>query len=251
MIAEFEIIQVVAPALVAGVMIVLIHAPLGIEVLKRGIIFIDLAVAQIAGLGLVAANVFLDHPSELLVQFVALGSAIIAGVFFRKIERNSPDYQEAIIGCSFVLAASLTILVLADHPHGGQEIQHVLSGQLLFVTWADVARHLPVYVSILSIWFLKPYWRRGIGFYILFSFAITSSVQLTGVYIVFSSLILPALAVVRLRRPHLMAWTVGVAAFCFGIIIAVLLDLPAGPVIVVSFVFLSLTTSGFKKVLGV
>lgn len=230
-----EMISIVAPALVAGLMIALTHAPLGIEVLKRGIIFIDLAVAQIAGLGLVAAGVLLHDPSVWLMQGIALAAAILAGLFFRKVETAMPEQQEAIIGVSFVLAASLAILLLADHPHGGEEIQHLLSGQMLFVTWGDVALHAPIYALILAAWFLKPSLRNGIGFYLLFALAITSSVQLVGVYVVFASLILPALAAVKSKQPHRTAWLCGVVSVMVGIIIAMLSDIPAGPVIVLTY----------------
>ena len=148
-------ISIVGPALVATLMIALTHAPLGIEVLRRGIIFIDLAVAQIAGLGLIAASTLLHRPSSWIMQLMALACAILAGLFFRKVEKAIPEQQEAIIGVSFVLAASLTILLLADHPHGGEEIQHLLSGQMLFVTWEDVITHAPIYALILAVWFLK------------------------------------------------------------------------------------------------
>lgn len=231
-----EMISIVGPALVAGLMIALTHAPLGIAVLKRGIIFIDLAVAQIAGLGLVAAGTLLHEPSPWLMQGVALACAILAGLFFRKVERTMPAQQEAIIGVSFVLAASLALLLLADQPHGGEEIQHLLSGQLLFVSWENVAVHAPVYALILAAWFLKPSLRHGVGFYLLFALAITSSVQLVGVYVVFASLILPALAAVKAKRPHLVAWGCGIASVVGGIIASVITDLPAGPVLVVSFV---------------
>lgn len=237
-----EMISIVGPALVAGLMIALTHAPLGIEVLKRGIIFIDLAVAQIAGLGLVAAKVLLHEPSSWLMQGIALAAAILAGLFFRKVETVMPHQQEAIIGVSFVLAASLAILLLADHPQGGEEIQHLLSGQMLFVTWEDVLTHAPIYAGILAAWFLKPAWRKGIGFYLLFALAITSSVQLVGVYVVFASLILPALAALKAKHPHTVAWLCGIVSVVVGIITAMLLDVPAGPVIVVSYV---LTTIGF------
>lgn len=237
-----EMISIMGPALVAGLMIALTHAPLGIEVLKRGIIFIDLAVAQIAGLGLVAASVLLHEPSIWLMQEIALAAAILAGLFFRKVETAMPEQQEAIIGVSFVLAASLAILLLADHPHGGEEIQHLLSGQMLFVTWEDVALHAPVYVLILAVWFLKPSLRNGIGFYLLFALAITSSVQLVGVYVVFASLILPALAAVNSSHQHRIAWLCGVIAVITGIVIAIITDIPAGPVIVVNYV---VTAIGF------
>ena len=164
-----EIIEIVGPALAAGLMIALTHAPLGIEVLRRGIIFIDLAVAQIAGLGLVAGHLLLHDPSPWLIQFIALGCAIAAGLFFRKVETAIPERQEAIIGCTFVLAASLALLLLADHPHGGEEVKHLLSGQMLFVTWADVLKHAPIYALILLVWFSRPAVRSNIGFYLLFA----------------------------------------------------------------------------------
>ncbi len=230
-----EIIEIVGPALVAGLMIALTHAPLGIEVLRRGIIFIDLAVAQIAGLGLVVGNMFIHDPSPWLVQFIALVCAIAAGLFFRKVEKAMPERQEAIIGCAFVLAASLALLLLADHPHGGEEVKHLLSGQMLFVTWTDVLKHAPIYALILLVWFSRPTVRSNIGFYLLFALAITSSVQLVGVYVVFASLILPALAAVGVKQPHVTAWLCGVAAVLSGIAFAVAFDMPAGPIIILSY----------------
>lgn len=230
-----ELLSIIGPALVAGLIIALTHAPLGLEVLKRGIIFIDLAVAQIAGLGLVAADRFFHDPSAWMLQAVALSSAILAGLFFRRIEKTMPNQQEAIIGVSFVLAASLAILLLSDHPRGGEEIQHLLSGQMLFVTWDNVLAHAPVYLLILLAWFLKPSIRQGIGFYLLFALAITSSVQLVGVYVVFASLILPALAATGAHSPHKVAWLCGVCSVLVGMAMAVVTDWPAGPVLVVSY----------------
>lgn len=239
-----EIISIVGPALVAGLMIALTHAPLGIEVLRRGIIFIDLAVAQIAGLGLITAGTLLHEPSAWLRQGTILFGAILAALFFRRIEKSAPKQQEAIIGASFVLAASLAILLLADHPHGGTEMQYLLAGQILFVTWQDVLAHMPIYALILAVWLRCPALRKGLGFYLLFALAITSSVQLVGVYVVFSSLILPALAAVRSNHSYKTAWSCGVIAVTAGILFALFADLPAGPVVVVSHV---LTATAFYK----
>ena len=228
-------VGIVGPALAACLMIVLTHAPLGIEVLKRGIIFIDLAVAQIAGLGLVVAVVFFDEASLLLTQGIALTCAMLAGFFFSKIETLLPDQQEAVIGVSFVLAASLAILVLAGHQNSGQEIQHLLSGQMLFVTWGSVGLHAPIFILILGVWFLRPAFRNGIGFYVVFAFTITSSVQMVGVYVVFASLILPAFAALNTKHPYVTGWATGVLSVFCGIIAAVMLDAPSGPVTVVCY----------------
>ncbi len=241
-----ELLEIIGPAVAAGLMIALTHAPLGIEVLRRGIIFIDLAVAQIAGLGLVVGNMFINDPSPWLIQFTALGCAVAAGLFFRKVETAMPERQEAIIGCTFVLAASLALLLLADHPHGGNEVKHLLSGQMLFVTWTDVAKHAPIYALILLAWFSKPEVRNNMGFYLIFALAITSSVQLVGVYVVFASLILPALAAVQVERPHLIGWLCGVSAVLCGIAFAVAFDMPAGPIIILSYTATALVIRGVR-----
>lgn len=231
-----EMMEIVGPALAAGLMIALTHAPLGIEVLRRGIIFIDLAIAQIAGLGIVAASLYLHEPGWWVIQGAALGCAFLAALFFQKMERIMPEQHEAVIGSSFVLAASLALLLLSDHPHGGEEIQHLLSGQILFVTWRDVLAHAPVYMAILAALFVwRDRIRDGILFYIIFAVAITSSVQLVGVYVVFASLIMPALAVINLTRKYLSAWLCGLLSVFAGIFVSAWTDLPAGPVVVVSF----------------
>lgn len=225
---------IVGPALAAGLLIALTHGPLGLEVLRRGIIFIDLAIAQIAGLGVVAAGLLWPEPAWWLVQSAALACALLAALFFRLVEMISPRQQEAIIGCSFVVAASLALLLLADHPRGGEEIQHLLSGQILFVAWRDTLIHAPVYGAILALWFALPAWRGNL-FYVLFALAITSSVQLVGIYVVFASLILPALAATASKHQQLVAWACGIAAIVTGLLAAALLDAPAGPVIVLAY----------------
>ena len=233
---SLEMVEIVMPALVAGIMIALTHAPLGIEVLKRGIIFIDLAIAQVAGLGLVVANIIWHEAEGYVLQVSALALAMLAALFFRFTERILPQQQEAIIGVSYVLAASLALLLLADNPHGGEEMQHLLSGQILFITWHDVLTHAPIYGFILVVWFALHRIRRGIRFYLLFALAITSSVQLVGVYMVFASLILPALAAIKSKRPNLTAWACGLVAVAAGMVIAILSDMPAGLVIVMCYV---------------
>jgi zinc/manganese transport system permease protein len=229
-----EIIEIISPALISGLLIALTHGLLGIKVLERGIVFIDLAVAQIAGLGLIIAGVFF---SEYIwsYQLIALLFAIGASMFFYYIEKISPDIQEAIIGCSFILAASLSVLFLSNHSHGSDEIKHLLSGQILFVTFEDILWHLPIYIGVLMLWFLKPQTRNGVGFYLIFAFAITSSVQLVGIYVVFASLILPAIAAKNQKNPLLISWICGIVSVILGIIFAVIFNLPAGVLVVISY----------------
>lgn len=242
-----ELLEIVGPALAAGLIVALTHAPLGLEVLRRGIIFIDLSIAQIAGLGLVAAALFLPGTAWWVAQCAALGCALLAAFFFRWVEHKWPKQQEAVIGSSFVLAASMSLLLLADHPHGGEEIQHLLSGQILFVTWQDVLAHAPIYALILGLWFAIPKLRSGTGFYLLFALAITSSVQLVGVYVVFTSLILPALAAGETDKQLPVAWSVGIFSVLAGVLFATLLDLPAGPVIVLAYMITAIAAGVYRK----
>jgi zinc/manganese transport system permease protein len=220
-----------------------VHAPLGIEVLKRGIVFIDLAMAQVVGLAIILLDLWLDEPSWALRQLTSFGAGIAIALFFRWIERASPMEQEAVIGSSFILAASVTLLALAGNPHGGEELTHVLSGQILFVTWGDIASLLPIYVVGAGLWIAVPSMRSGTGFFVLFALAITASVQLVGVYVVFASLILPALAAHRGGEYVLgRALANGAVSVIVATVVSTYADLPAGPFFVVCFTVSAVAT---------
>ena len=233
-----ESLEIVLPATIAGLMVAILHVPFGIEVLRRGIIFIDLAIAQIAGLCVVLVKLWVHDASWAITQIAAILSALAAALFFRWIEKVAPQEQEAVIGSSFVLAAAAILLALANHPHGGEEVQHILSGQILFVSWERILAFLPIYGAGLILWFSVASLRQGVCFYGLFAIIVTASVQLVGIYLVFASLILPALAVnIRtLDRSRLtLAWASGLVAVTAGIAISSQADLPAGPILVVTF----------------
>ncbi|MBK19249.1 MAG: zinc/manganese transporter permease [Rhodospirillaceae bacterium] len=222
--------------MIAGLMVGILHVPLGIEVLRRGIIFIDLAIAQIAGLCVVLVNLWAHEASWFITQSAAMLSALTAAFFFRWIEKTVPKEQEAVIGSSFIVAAAGVLLALANHPHGGEEVQHILSGQILFVSWDHILASSPIYIAGLILWFVVPAIRLGIWFFVLFAIVVAASVQLVGVYVVFASLILPALAVNRPTPKTLqIAITFSVLSIISGIALSALLDLPSGPVIVFAF----------------
>ncbi len=213
-----------------------IHAPLGIEVLKRGIVFIDLATAQVVGLAVILLGLWLDEPFPAVLQSAAFAAGIGIALFFRWIECKANDEQEAVIGACFILAASVTLLALANDPHGGAELVHVLSGQILFVTWSDIAAFMPAFALVAVLWALCPRLRGGTSFFVLFAIAITASVQLVGIYVVFASLILPALAA-RSGDDYVLtrAWISGIAAVVVAIPVSAAADLPAGPFLVACF----------------
>jgi zinc/manganese transport system permease protein len=225
---------ILAPAFLAGLVVLSTHVPLGRRVLERGIIFIDLAIAQIAGLGVIAAHVFADAAGGLVEQAAAFGAAVIGAGLLYWTERRWPKEQEAIIGSLFVLAASSAILLLAQDPRAGEHLKDLLVGQILWVDSADVWPAALISVAVIVAWFGFGASERVGAFYALFAVAVTASVQLVGVYLVFASLIMPALGTrglpPRSRLPA--AFGVGALGYGGGLVVSALLDLPAGPVIV-------------------
>lgn len=226
-------LAILGPAFVAGLLVLASHVPLGQEVLKRGIIFIDLAIAQIAGLGVILASRlgFETHGWE--VQLIAIGSALLGAWGLSLLEKHHAQIQEALIGVSFILAATAGILLLANNPHGGEQLRQLLVGQILWTTWEQLLPNALLTGFILLLWF--GFRRRGrIGFYLLFALAVTSSVQLVGVYLVFASLIIPALGSrgERPTRSLLSAYLIGVLGYGLGLTLSSVLDLPSGAVMV-------------------
>ena len=221
------------PALAAGLLVAATHVPLGMQVLKRGIVFIDLAVAQIAGLGVIVADRLGFEPQGAAVQVGALGAALAGAFALNWTDKRWPEIQEAVIGVAFIVAANGAILLLASNPHGAEHLKDLLVGQIL---WADAMRLAivtAVYAAILAAWFGLGARLGRAGFYLLFACAVTASVQLVGVYLVFASLIVPALATLRFARRRLAAaYAVAAVAYAAGLGVSVVSDLPPGPLIV-------------------
>lgn len=227
-------LSILAPAFLTGVIVLMTHIPLGREVIKRGIIFIDLAIAQIAGLGVIIAFQFGGEMHGAEAQFAAVISALVGAWLFHAMEKKAGEHLEAIIGISFVLAATASILLLANNPHGGEHLKELLVGQILWVDWPQIVSAAIVSVVVVFTWSMYRNKIGNIGFYILFAVSITSSVQLIGIYLVFTSLIVPALAVVKYpaRRALILAAIIGVTGYLVGLIVSALFDLPSGAVIV-------------------
>ena len=244
-------LAILGPAFVAGLLVVATHVPLGRRVLERGIIFLDLAVAQVAGLGLITAHSFDWEPGDWQVQAVAVSAALIAAVLLNFTEKRWPQIQEALIGSLFVLASSGGILLLATTPHGGEQLKELLVGQILWVGYPQLIPVTALYAVILGAWFA--FARRGASllFYLLFAVAITASVQLVGVYLVFATLILPALAVRNCERNKLLlGYSVGVSGYALGLIMAALWDLPAGAMIVYALAITAMASVWLQYVSG-
>lgn len=242
-------ITILGPAFAAGLLVLATHVPLGQQVLARGIIFIDLAIAQIAGLGVIAAHGFGWEPDGWAVQGVAAGAALVGALLLNWTERRFPDIQEALIGVLFVLAASAGVLLLSNNPHGGEHLKDLLVGQILWVSYKQLIPVAILYALILVLWFRLRGPSRPLVFYVLFAATVTASVQLIGVYLVFSSLIIPALAVRWLPgRPLVAAYGLGAAGYAVGLSISGVFDLPTGAVIVCALAALGLLAGLWGRV---
>jgi zinc/manganese transport system permease protein len=261
------VFELMLPALVASLILLGLHGYLGIHIIARGVIFVDLALAQVAAMGWAAANLGLANwignllgiPTSAAAYSVGLLATLIAAGLF-SISRLEHEFvpQEALIGIVFVVASAGTILLAAQAPRGSEHVEELLTGSLLWVTWPDIARLAVVYTAIgIFHWIfrdrfltisLDPAAAReknlSVGwwdflFYALFGVMVTLSVAIVGVLLVFSFLVIPAVvAFLFTKRPgYLLAltWTSGTIATFLGLFISYQADLPTGPVVVCSF----------------
>ncbi len=243
-------LSLLGPPLLAGAVVLSTHVPLGRQVLARGIIFIDLAIAQLAGLGVILVHALIHEPPLWAVQLSAFFAALGGAMGLRWAEKRWADVLEAVIGVVFVLAVTAALLVLANDPHGGERLKDLLAGQLLWVTYGDLWLPIALSIAILTIWFKGHAAANPNLFYPLFALSVTTSVQLVGVYLVFASLIIPALAT-RAHPGLKVAYAIGLGGYLLGLLVSLLTDLPTGPSIVWSMaivgVAFALGASGTRR----
>ncbi|HKU37158.1 MAG TPA: iron chelate uptake ABC transporter family permease subunit [Polyangiales bacterium] len=248
------------PALTICLVIASIHVYLGMHVLEREVIFVDLSLAQLAALGAtVAALITGEEEPGWQAHAAALGFTILgAGVFAFTRRARKHVSQEAIVGIVYAVASALTVLVVSHSPHGAEHIKDILVGSLLNTSWTNVWHTALAYLVLgalqlaLARRFVAISWRpeeaerehRNVelwdfGFYVLFGVVITISVQFAGILLVFSYLIVPAV-ITRLftRRlvPRLFAgWAVALAASILGLWASWTWDFPTGAAMVAAF----------------
>lgn len=226
-------LDIVWPAFIAGLLVLATHIPFGMRVLQRGVIFADLAVAQIAGLGVIVAGLLELTGEPLLVQAIAAGSALCGAALLAWLERSAPEVKEAGIGLTFVLAASMGVLLMSRDIHAGEHLKDLLVGQILWVSNTQLVATAALSAGLLAMWRLVRQRQNHLAFYALFALAVTASVQLVGIYLVFASLIVPALATHKLKQRRMAtAYAVGIAGYVAGLLLSVWFDLPAGAAIV-------------------
>ena len=235
-------LTIVLPAFLTGLLVLATHVPLGKLVLDRGIVFIDLAIAQVAGLGVVIADFAGWEPTGWSVQASAVAAALVSAGFLIWTEKHLAALQEAVIGVVFVVAASAEILLLNYNPHGAENLKDLLVGQILWVVPSDLIPVAVLYAVILGFILFADLAKRRVLFYALFAVTVTASVQLVGVYLVFASLIVPALATAGIgsdARRLAAAYAIGASGYVVGLVLSALLDLPTGAAVVCALALLA------------
>jgi len=251
--------------------ILLTHAYFGLHIIQREVIFVDLALAQIAALGSTVAFVMgAQHGSTMAYAF-AFGFTIMGALIFSitRVE-DSPVPQEAIIGITFVVASAAVILMGSFSAEGTEYVRETLTGSLIWVTWPTVGLVALSYGAIslfhyftrrtmLAITFAPSRVKRlrtwDFIFYATFGITITSSVQIAGVLMVFSVLVIPAVVAFfytrTFTRALLVAWATGTVAIILGLGLSFRFDLTTGPVLVCSFGAVLVIARFFRRRFGV
>lgn len=227
-----DLVGILLPPLAAGLLATLTHAALGREVLARGIVFIDLAIAQCAALGLLLGGLLHWHGIALTLTGLAAalgGALVVAGLSARW-----PGRREALIGTLYICAAAAAALLAGTDPHGAEQVARLLSGDVLWTTWGNL---LPLAALSVPITWIA--WRRpallafGAVFYPLFAITVGLSLPLLGLYLVFATLIVPALAASATPWPATpVSWLIGAAGYGLGLTLSMLTDWPSGPTVV-------------------
>lgn len=251
-----ELIELMAAPFAACVVLVGIHAYLGLHVIQRKVIFVDLALAQIAALGATFGFLLGLSPHSQTAYVFSLAFAIVgAAIFALTRMRHERIPQEAIIGITYAVALALAILVADRAPEGAEHIKETLTGALLWVRWPTIFKTAGIYalVGLLHVALRKPFFEisfhpdqayaQGLKirfwdfiFYVTFAFVITSSVAIAGVLLVFSFLVIPAVIATlfaqRISTRLMIGWSVGLAACAVGLTSSYRFDLPSGPSVV-------------------
>ena len=257
---DWAIFQFLAPAIAASLIIAGIHAYLGLHVVERGVIFVDLSLAQIASLGAaIAVWQGFDPHTDPTIYWMSLGFTLIGALIFAMVkghEANIP--QEAIIGISYAVASAAVILTLSKATGEAEHLQNMLVGNILSVQWPEVWTTGAIYLAIGIFHYIfrkrfleisidtKAAAARGVRvrfwdflFYASFGLVVTRSVAIAGVLLVFCYLIVPSVGGMlfsgRIGPRLAIGWVMGVIVSMLGMYFSVQFDLPTGAAIVCTF----------------
>ncbi len=233
-----DVFQVISPAFSLSVSLILIHVWFGLNVFERGIIFVDISLAQASFLGSIAAFLFGIHNHYIF----GVVSAIIFGLIMSALKEENIVLKEAFVGVIYSMASALSILLLSKNPSGTEILRHMLIGNILFTDFKDVAKASSIYISILIVSLLLKRknlsgFSREILFYSTFGIVVTSSVSLAGVLLVFSYLVIPTFLAKIIfgdneKKNLIFGWIFGLLSTTVGFILSVTFDVPTSPTVI-------------------
>jgi zinc/manganese transport system permease protein len=242
-----DALALLGPPFAVACCLVGIHTCFGLEVLKRNVVFVDLALAQIAALGATVAFM-LGHPAQGLATYTwSLGFTLVAAALLAGTKAWSERIsQEALIGVIYVVAAAAAVLLIDRAPQGSEHLKQILTGNILTTGIDDLLIVVPLYAVIAALlWFIcrnittSGTFAGDYAFYAMFGIVVTSSVALAGVLLVFSFLIIPAaIGMLHADKPAYqlaIGWIAGVIASALGLAVSFMLDLPTGATMVCAF----------------
>ncbi len=265
-------LDLMIPPMVAALAILLIHAYLGLHVIARKVIFVDLAFAQIAAFGTTVALLMGIEMGSTLSTVFALGATLLGALIFSftRMEEDSAVPQEAIIGVVYVVASAAVILLAGMTAEGAEHIKETLTGTLIWVTWPTIAKMAGVYALVGLVHFVLRRYFLGVSFhpetvsrirlwdflfYVSFGVVISFSVEVAGVLMVFSALVIPAVVAFfftdRFGMAVVVAWVAGSVAIIGGIGASFYWDLATGPLLVCAFGLVLLVAMALRPALGV
>lgn len=254
-----DFFDLMLPPFVACIVLTGIHAYFGLHILRRGVIFVDLALAQLAAFGATLGFLFgmqLHSTSSYVLSLIL--TLIGAALFAVAKDRKEAVCQEAFIGIVYAVAAAASVLVLSRAPQGGEELKNLMVGHLLFIDWNEILTIVAIYSGVAGVHVLcrkvfllithdsgkaveLGYSIRAWDFlfYATLGIVVTSSTEVAGVLLVFSFLVVPAVCGALLASTVMgrlvIAWVCGLSASIAGILLSYLLDLPTGATIVCTF----------------
>lgn len=259
---DMTVLEFLAAPFVASLILTGIHAYLGVHVVERGVIFVDLSLAQIAALGATIAillPVSGGDPHAPVVYWISLGFTFIGAAIFSMLRvKRSRIPQEAIIGICYAIASAASILAMSKATSESEHLKDMLVGNILAVSWHEVIKTAVLYgaIGLFHYRFRKPFLAISLShhdpestglnyrlwdflFYASFGFVVTSSVAIAGVLLVFCYLIVPSVAAM-LYAEHIgkrlaIGWTMGTVVSALGVWLSLQLDLPTGATIVCTF----------------
>ncbi|HTO76447.1 MAG TPA: metal ABC transporter permease [Thermoanaerobaculia bacterium] len=267
-----SVAQILLPAFVASLILTGIHAYLGVHVVERGVIFVDLSLAQIAALGTTVAYLAGYDLHSATAYLFSLGFTFIGAAIFAmtRVHRKTRIPQEAIIGIVYAVSAAIAILVMSKATQETEHLKEMLVGNILSVSWKELAKTGTLYALVGFFHYVfrshfllmsmneEEAERRGWNvrfwdflFYMSFGFVVTSSVAIAGVLLVFCFLIVPSVTAMlfaeRLGPRLAIGWTMGALVSALGVTFSYLLDLPTGATIVATFGVALLILAGYRR----